>query len=64
MRSSYEGGVTAFSDGRLEMDDLLKRRENLFDQQEQVAELTNIIGFNIAELCTATGKFFELLESP
>jgi len=64
LRSSYEAGVTAFSDGRLEMDDLLKRRENLFGQQEQVAELTSIIGFNIAELCTATGKFFELLDTP
>lgn len=60
----YETGVKEYLAGTLNIDDLLKRRENLFEQEKNVAELTNVVGINVAELCSATGKFFELLDGP
>jgi len=41
---------------------LLTRRQNLFNQQSEIVRATFLLGANIAELCSATGKFFELLE--
>ncbi|RME38721.1 MAG: TolC family protein [Planctomycetota bacterium] len=60
-QSDYDKGVEAFLAGHLNVDDLLKRRETLFDQQQEISRLTFILGANVAELCSATGKFFELL---
>ena len=59
----YTSGVTEYLAGRLSLDDLLKRRENFFDQQQEIVGLTFLLGANVAELCAATGKFFELLGS-
>ena len=59
--ADYEAGIAAYLAGTLNIDDLLKRRENLFGQQRQIADQIRIIGFNVAELCEATGKFFELI---
>lgn len=61
-REDYERGVAAYRAGELNIDDLLKRRETLAEQEIQIAELGNFIGVNIAELMTATGKYFEILE--
>ena len=55
----YRHGIEQYHDAKLNIDDLLKRRETLFEQQEEVHDLTSVIGFNIAELCSATGRFFE-----
>ena len=60
----YATGVGEYLAGRLNIDDLLKRRELLFEQTEQIAFLNFIVGANVAELCTATGKFFKLLNGP
>lgn len=57
----YRNGIAQYHDAKLNIDDLLKRRETLFEQQEEVYDLTAVIGFNIAELCSATGRFFELI---
>lgn len=57
----YQTGVDEYFAGRLNIDDLLKRRETLWNQQDEVARLTRLVGANVAELCSATGKFFELL---
>ena len=62
-QDDYTGGLSDYEAGRLNIDDLLTRRKTLFEQEEQIAELTLLVGFNIAELCEATGKFFELLGS-
>lgn len=59
--TDYEDGVTAYMAADLNIDDLLKRRETLFDQEQEISRLTFILGANVAELCAATGKFFELL---
>ncbi|MFQ5472526.1 MAG: TolC family protein [Dehalococcoidia bacterium] len=58
----YRKGLAAFATDALNIDDLLKRRENLYDQQQQISRLTFLVGANVAELCSATGKFFELLQ--
>ena len=60
----YRTGIDAYLTGELNIDDLLKRRENIFDQQDQISYLTFLVGANVAELCAATGKFFELLAEP
>lgn len=58
----YKNGISEYLAGRLNIDDLLKRRENVSDQEEEISDLTFMVGANVAELCTATGKFFDLLE--
>ncbi len=63
-RENYRTGVDEYIAGRLNIDDLLTRRENLFNQQQQVTEATFLLAVNVAELLSATGKFFELLDWP
>lgn len=57
----YLTGLQEYADGVLNIDDLLKRRETLTFQQFDISRLKSMIGSNVAELCAATGKFFELL---
>ena len=54
-------GIGEFRAGKLSIDNLPARRETIFDQQEQIAERANFVGANVAELCSAAGKLFELL---
>ena len=61
-QEDYASGLAEYRAGNLNIDDLLNRRSTLFRQEEQVAEFWNSIGVNVAELCAATGKFFEILE--
>jgi len=60
-KADYQTGLDEFFAGKLNIDDLLKRRQSVFDQQREISQLKLIVGFNVAELCTATGKFFEML---
>ena len=60
--ADYQTGMDDYFAGTLNIDDLLKRRETLWNQQDEVARLTRLVGANVAELCSATGKFFELLD--
>ncbi|NOT01481.1 MAG: hypothetical protein HOP29_12730 [Phycisphaerales bacterium] len=57
----YEFGVAEYAAARLNIDDLLKRRVTWYEQELLVADHTFLIGANVAELCAATGKFFEYL---
>lgn len=54
-------GTDDYAARTLNIDDLLVRRENVFNQQKEISRLTFLVGANVAELCSATGKFFELL---
>ena len=63
-QTDYDNGMTEYFAGSLNIDDLLKRRETLFYQEQEVSHLTYMVGANVAELCAATGKFFELLNGP
>ncbi len=58
----YQAGMDEYFAGTLNIDDLLNRRETLWFQQEEIARMTRLVGDNVAELCSATGKFFELLD--
>lgn len=58
----YNIGLQDYEAGTLNIDDLLKRRESLFDQEQDISRFTFLVGANVAELCAATGKFFELIE--
>jgi outer membrane efflux protein len=58
----YHTGTEEYLSGRVTIVDLLIRRESLWEQQREISRLTMVVGFNVAELCAATGKFFELLE--
>ncbi len=60
-QSDYEAGLRQYVKGSFSIDDLLQRRANLFGQQAEIARLTFLVGANVAELCSATGKFFELI---
>lgn len=57
----YTTGIEAYRQGTLNIDDLLKRRENIYTQENEISQFTFLIGANVAELCAATGKFFDLL---
>ena len=58
----YRNGKADYRAGTLNIDDLLKRRETLFEQQQEISRLMMLVGANVAELCAATGRFFDLLE--
>lgn len=61
-QEDYTSGLAEYLAGRVDIDDLLSRRQTLFEQEEEISGLTALVGFNVAELCAATGKFFELLD--
>ena len=61
-QQDYTQGVEEYLKGKLNIDDLLTRRSNLFDQDEQISRLRFLVGVNVAKLCAVTGRFFELLE--
>ena len=60
----FRTGVESYLTGGLNIDDLLKRRETILSQEDEISYLTFLVGANIAELCAATGKLFELLNGP
>ena len=45
-REDFESGVELYLAGDLNIDDLIDRREDLFQQQEEISELTFLIGAN------------------
>jgi len=58
----YAVALRQYLEGSFNIDDLLRRRNDLFDQNQEISLLTFLVGANVAELCAATGKFFELIE--
>jgi outer membrane protein TolC len=61
-QEDYRKGVEDYLAGNLNIDDLIKRREDLFSRQENISQQTWLLGANVTQLCAATGKFFELLD--
>ncbi|MFH1747528.1 MAG: hypothetical protein ABIG44_10840 [Planctomycetota bacterium] len=59
----YQEGLREYAGGELNIDDLLTRRQTIFNQEVQISSLTSQVGCNIAYLCSATGTFFELLNN-
>lgn len=64
LAEDYETGISEYLAGTLNIDDLLKRRDDFADGEFEIARLGFLVGANVAELCSATGKFFELLGEP
>jgi hypothetical protein len=60
-QADYDNGLDEYFADKLNIDDLLTRREELFYQEQEISRLTYMVCINVAELCAATGKFFELL---
>lgn len=60
-QEDYADASSQYLKGTFSIDDLLQRRQNLFDQNQEISRLTFLVGANVAELCAATGKFFELI---
>jgi len=61
-KEDYSKGVEEYLAGTLNIDDLIKRREDLYYRQQTINSQTYLLGANVTQLCTATGKFFELLD--
>ena len=59
----FRHGLREYQAANLNIDDLLTRRATLFDQEQEIARLIQFAGANVAELCSATGTFFDLLEA-
>ncbi|MCK4340564.1 MAG: TolC family protein [Phycisphaerae bacterium] len=60
-RADYQGGVSNYLASGLNIDNLLKRRSDLYAQEEEIALQALYMGMNVSSLCAETGKFFELL---
>jgi len=58
---NYDEGLTRYRRGELNIDDLLSRRQELFNQQSEIINSKRRLGDAIAQLCSATGKFFDLI---
>jgi outer membrane protein TolC len=61
-RSDFAAGVQDYLAGRMNVDDLIRRRRSLMDEEIQLADARSTFGLKMAELAQATGKFFEILE--
>ena len=59
----YDQGMVEYRNGRLNIDDLLTRRQTLFDQRTRISSDRRWVGSNVARLCAATGRFFDLLKA-
>jgi outer membrane protein TolC len=60
-QTDYESALAEYLAGRIDIDSLLRRRADLYYQQEEIARQALYMGYNTASLCAETGKFFELL---
>jgi len=58
---NYEEGLARYRQGELNIDDLLSRRQELFHQQEEIINTKRRVGDAVAQLCSATGTFFDLI---
>jgi len=58
----YQKGLDEYGRGALNIDDLLARRRTLAERQTEIVHARQDIVVNVALLCAATGKFFELVE--
>jgi len=61
-KKDWETGLKEYFAGRMNIDDLLRRRENLFGEQRSLVSTKASLGRQVAALCSTTGKFFEFLK--
>jgi len=61
-KNDYQTGLEAYFKGQMNIDDLIQRRRNLFNEKQDLILSKSRLGQRMADLASATGKFFELLE--
>jgi hypothetical protein len=60
-RSDFAIGLTDYFADRMNIDDLIRRRQSLQDEEVKLADARNEFGVEMADLAQATGKYFEIL---
>jgi len=58
----YQNGLAEYDRDALNIDDLLARRRTLAERQTEIVHARQDIVVNVARLCAATGKYFDLLD--
>jgi len=61
-KSDFAIGVADYFAGKMNIDDLIRRRQNLQDEEIKLADARNEFGVNMANLAQASGKYFEILQ--
>lgn len=59
--SDYQDGVQAYFARKININDLIQRRADLYSQEVEIARQAFYMGVNVSSLCAETGLFFELL---
>jgi outer membrane protein TolC len=60
-RGDFVVGLEQYFAGRMNIDDLIRRRESLMNEEIALADARTEFGVKMAELAQATGKYFEIL---
>jgi outer membrane protein TolC len=61
-KSDFAIGVADYFAGKMNIDDLIRRRQSLQDEEIKLADARNSFGVNMANLAQASGKYFEILQ--
>lgn len=60
----FDAAVQDYFVGRMDIDDLIRRRQDMLDEEFQLTYGKSDLGGMMVSLAAATGKFFELLAEP
>ncbi len=63
-RRDFDAGLDDYFAGRMNVDDLLRRRQSLLDEEFNLINSKSALGGRMASLAGATGEYFELLQQP
>jgi len=59
--TDYEGGVTKYFNRQITIDELLKKRDDYYEEQRWIAESRENYSSNVADLCASTAQYLEYL---
>ncbi len=60
-RSDYEAGVTSYFNRQTTIDELLKKRDDYYEQERVIADARESYFSKIADLCASTAQYLEYL---
>lgn len=61
-RNDFAIGMEDYFAGRMNIDDLIRRRQSLQDEEIKLADARNEFGGKMADLAQASGKYFEIIK--
>jgi outer membrane protein TolC len=61
-RNDFAIGAANYFAGKMNVDDLIRRRQSLQDEEIKLADARDEFGVNMANLAQASGKYFEILQ--